>query len=126
MRFPLSTSAVNAKGSKVVSMWTRFSSLVHRVLLAVGIRNPLDYAPPALGPEVNHPFLSHSRLACCDHCGGGSRHAIHKTPWDPRRTLEVLGVVKFSEYYAHPEFRANLRPVPAGQADIRSQLESLQ
>ncbi len=98
-------------------MRTRFSSLWHRLLLALKIRDDRDYSPPGLGPEVNHPFRAHERLRCCEHCGGGARHAIHETPWDPRRTLEVLGAERFAEYAKSAEFRANLAAVPAGQTD---------
>jgi hypothetical protein len=62
----------------------------HRLLLFLGIRNEFDWAPPALGPEVNHPYIKHPELRCCMHCGGGPKHAIHQEPFDPRRTAEIL------------------------------------
>ena len=64
----------------------------HRFLCFLGIRNVYDWAPPALGPEVNHPYVKHLALQCCNYCGGGKFNAIHKAPFDPRRTREVLGV----------------------------------
>lgn len=72
-------------------MLMRMANFFHRALVLLGIRNDLDWAPPALGPEVNHPYMGHSLLQCCEHCGGGRLHAIHKPPYDPRRMEEVLG-----------------------------------
>ncbi len=62
----------------------------HRLLLFFGIRNDFDWAPPGLGPEVNHPFIAHGFLRCCLYCGGGSMHAIHREPYDLRRSQEVI------------------------------------
>lgn len=67
-------------------------SLWHRLLLFLGIRNEFDWAPPGLGPEVNHPYGQHPTLRCCEHCGGGLKHWIHRPPYDPRRTAEVLTI----------------------------------
>lgn len=64
----------------------------HRFLCFLGIRNEFDYAPPGLGPEVNHPYEQHAAVRCCVHCGGGELHAIHKTPYDPRRLAQILAV----------------------------------
>lgn len=49
----------------------------------------LETAPPALGPEVNHKYSQHATLQCCEHCGGGPKHAIHSEPFDPRRMAEI-------------------------------------
>jgi hypothetical protein len=64
----------------------------HRLLLFLHVRNEFDWAPPALGPEVNHPYIQHEALRCCMHCGGGWKHAIHQEPFDERRTAAILGV----------------------------------
>ena len=64
----------------------------HRLLLFLHLRNELDWAPPGLGPEVNHPYQEYERLPCCVHCGGGSKHAIHREPFDPRRMAEIEGL----------------------------------
>ena len=61
----------------------------HRLLLFLGVRNEFDWAPPGLGPEVNHPYHAHDSLQCCIYCGGGFRHPIHTEPWDGRRRLEI-------------------------------------
>ena len=34
-------------------------------------------APPAF-PDVSHAYVSHSKLACCVRCGGGSQNPIHQ------------------------------------------------
>jgi len=65
-----------------MGMWQRF-------LEFVGIRNPFDWAPPGLGPEVPHPYYRHEALRCCKYCGGGLHHAIHRAPFDVRRTWEI-------------------------------------
>jgi hypothetical protein len=62
----------------------------HRLLLFFGIRNEFAWAPPALGPEVNHPYMPHPQLNCCEHCGGGAKNPIHHEPFDARRTAEIL------------------------------------
>ena len=64
----------------------------HELLMFLGIRNEFDWAPPGLGPEVNHPYMPHPSLRCCEHCGGGSKHAIHREPYDPRRVAEILAM----------------------------------
>ena len=64
--------------------------MLHRILIALRIRREFDYAPPGLGPEVSHPYVQHVSLECCDHCGGGYRHDIHKPPFDERRTHEIM------------------------------------
>jgi len=69
-------------------MWRRSW---HSILCFFGVRNPFDWAPPGLGPEVNHPYMAHQTIQCCEHCGGGRHHAIHKPPYDPRRLAEILG-----------------------------------
>jgi hypothetical protein len=69
-------------------MLKRFS--FSRLLIFLGLRDPFDVVPPFC-PEVPHPFVKHPALNCCDHCGGGKLHAIHKPPYNPRRTAEVLG-----------------------------------
>lgn len=66
-------------------------SLWHRLLLFLGIRNEFDWAAPGLGPEVNHPYMPHPSLRCCEHCGGGRKNWIHRPPYDPRRVAEILG-----------------------------------
>lgn len=69
-----------------------FARVYHRILLKLRIRKAADWAGPELGPEVNHPyFAAPGAFACCEHCGGGRFHAIHKEPWDERRTREILG-----------------------------------
>jgi hypothetical protein len=60
----------------------------HRLLCLLSIRNEFDYAPP-FAPEVNHPYERDPVLECCQHCGGGRRHAIHSAPWDEKRTAEI-------------------------------------
>jgi hypothetical protein len=65
----------------------------HRLLLFLRIRSEFDWAPPALGPEVNHPYIQHPALMCCAHCGGGPKHAIHHEPFDARRTAEILATL---------------------------------
>jgi hypothetical protein len=69
----------------------KLKQIWHHWLCLVGIRNDVDWAPPALGPEVNHPYMAHALLQCCEHCGGGRLHGIHKPPYDARRLAEVLG-----------------------------------
>lgn len=64
----------------------------HRFLLFLRIRKYLDWAPPGLGPEVNHPYFEHSSSACCAHCGGGRLHKIHQPPYNVRRSAEVLAL----------------------------------
>jgi hypothetical protein len=66
----------------------------HRLLCFLRIRNEFDYAPPSLGPEVNHPYVKYSAAECCVHCGGGRLHAIHKRPYNPRRLEEVCGAAE--------------------------------
>jgi len=68
-------------------------SLWHRLMLFLCFRNELDRAPPGLGPEVNHPYMPHQTLPCCEHCGGGRKNPIHRPPYDPRRLAEMLGHV---------------------------------
>lgn len=63
----------------------------HRLLLFLRIRNEFDWAAPALGPEVNHPYMPHASLRCCEHCGGGRLNWIHRPPYDARRVAEILG-----------------------------------
>jgi hypothetical protein len=73
----------------------------HRLLLFLRLRNPLDWAPP-IGPEVSHPYVAHvvpegvkiPALNCCNFCGGGSRHKIHRPPFNARRASEVMGLAK--------------------------------
>lgn len=62
----------------------------HRLLLFLRIRDEMDWAPPCLGPEVQHPYYQHPTLRCCPNCGGGRLHAIHRPPFNERRTAEVL------------------------------------
>lgn len=64
----------------------------HRLLLLLHIRNEFDWAPPSLGPEVNHPYYQHEALRCCQHCGGGYKHAIHRKPYNERRAAEVEAI----------------------------------
>lgn len=64
-------------------------TLWHRLLCFLGIRNPFDWAPPGLGPEVPHPYFAEDCMQCCRHCGGGSRHKIHIPPFNPRRQAEI-------------------------------------
>ena len=64
----------------------------HRLLLFLHIRNEFDWAPNSLGPDVPHPYYQHETLKCCEHCGGGRLHAIHRQPWDTRRTQEVVAL----------------------------------
>lgn len=61
----------------------------HRLLLFLKIRNEFDWAPPGLGPEVNHPYQPYDKLPCCVHCGGGRLHPIHLEPFDARRMAEI-------------------------------------
>ena len=61
----------------------------HRLLLFLKIRNEFDWAFPAW-PEVNHPYMPHASLRCCEHCGGGRLNWIHRAPYDVRRTAEIL------------------------------------
>jgi hypothetical protein len=61
----------------------------HRLLLFLRIRNKFDWAFPGW-PEVNHPYMPHSSLRCCEHCGGGRFNWIHRPPYDPRRVAEIL------------------------------------
>lgn len=68
-----------------------FKRFWHQFLVLVGVRNDLEWAPPCLGPEVNHPYMAHALLQCCEHCGGGRKNTIHQPPYDPRRLAEVLG-----------------------------------
>ncbi len=65
-------------------------SLWHRLLCFLAFRNDFDWAPPGLGPEVNHPYFQADALRCCNYCGGGPRHAIHSKPYDKRRAAEVI------------------------------------
>lgn len=62
----------------------------HRLLLFLKIRNEFDWAFPAW-PEVNHPYMPHASLRCCEHCGGGRLNWVHRKPYDPRRVAEILG-----------------------------------
>lgn len=62
----------------------------HRLLCFLGVRNEFDWVPPGLGPEVNHPYFKHDALQCCNYCGGGQFHSIHKEPHNARRTAEIL------------------------------------
>lgn len=39
-----------------------------------------DYAPPAFGADVFHPYSEFENLGCCGRCGAGSKHAIHSDP----------------------------------------------
>lgn len=64
----------------------------HRLLIFLGIRNELDWSPPGLGPEVNHSYMPHQTLRCCEHCGGGRLNPIHKPPYDPRRMAQILSL----------------------------------
>jgi hypothetical protein len=89
----------------------------HRLLLFLHLRNEFDWAPPALGPEVNHPYVSHVDLRCCVHCGGGLKHAIHRKPWDARRAAEVLreAAIERAAALAHsPDVDAARVPYPKG------------
>jgi hypothetical protein len=61
----------------------------NRLLLLLRLRNEFDYAPPGLGPEVNHPYEQDARMRCCMHCGGGKKHKIHRQPWDEKRMAEI-------------------------------------
>lgn len=61
----------------------------HRLLLFLHLRNRLDWAPPALGPEVHHPYEKYERLPCCAHCGGGWRHSIHSEPFNEQRVADI-------------------------------------
>src|SRR5271166_3980631 len=72
----------------------------HRLLLLLRIRDRFDWAGPDLGPEVPHPYIQHPTLRCCKHCGGGKLNAIHKPPFNPRRSLEVLA--GYSRYPGEP------------------------
>jgi hypothetical protein len=74
-------------------------SLWHRILLFLAIRDEFDWAPPALGPEVNHPYMPHSALRCCEDCGGGCKHAIHRKPYDARRVAEIMAAVQSRSSY---------------------------
>ena len=71
----------------------------HRLLTFLGIRNQFDWAPPGLGPEVNHPYMPHAVIQCCEHCGGGQRHAIHQKPYDVRRVAEIMAMVQSRSAY---------------------------
>lgn len=71
-----------------------FGSLWHRLLLWLHIRNEFDWAPPGLGPAVNHPYGPYHKLPCCVYCGGGRFHPIHFEPFDPRRVAEIERVNK--------------------------------
>ncbi len=64
----------------------------HRLLVFLGLRNQFDYAPPGLGPEVNHPYFKHDALQCCNYCGGGPKHPIHSEPHNERRAAEVVAL----------------------------------
>ncbi len=64
----------------------------HQILLFLGVRDEFDWAPPCLGPEVNHPYFQHEALRCCDHCGGGWKHPIHQKPYNERREAEVMAI----------------------------------
>ena len=73
---------------------SRFSVLLvagwwHRLLLALHIRDEFDYAAPGLGPEVPHAYEKHPQLRCCEYCGGGRLHAIHRPPFDRQRMKEI-------------------------------------
>jgi hypothetical protein len=70
------------------------ASLWHRLLLWLHIRNELDWAPPGLGPEVNHPYEPYSKLPCCVHCGGGRWNEIHREPFNLGRLAEIERVNK--------------------------------
>lgn len=74
-------------------MKERLATLWHRLLCALAIRNEMEWAPPGLGPEVNHPYTPDDQIPwrCC-HCGGGEKHAIHRRPFDTRRYAEVLAL----------------------------------
>jgi hypothetical protein len=65
----------------------------HRLLVALAIRNEMEWVPPGLGPEVNHPYSADDQIPwrCC-HCGGGEKNPIHRKPFDPRRHAEVLQI----------------------------------
>jgi hypothetical protein len=71
----------------------------HRLLLLLRVRNQFDWAPPCLGPEVNHPYMPHLFLRCCEHCGGGRLHGIHEKPYDPRRLAEIMAIVQARSVY---------------------------
>jgi hypothetical protein len=65
-----------------------FARFWHTLLCSLGVRNALDYTPPAW-PEVKHPYYRADALQCCRHCGGGPLNAIHSRPFDERRAAEV-------------------------------------
>jgi hypothetical protein len=75
------------------SLKESLSGYWHRLLIALAIRNEMEWAPPGLGPEVNHPYTADYQISwrCC-HCGGGEKHPIHREPFDPRRHAEVLQI----------------------------------
>jgi hypothetical protein len=64
----------------------------NRLLLLLRLRNEFDYAPPGLGPEVNHAYEQDSKMRCCMHCGGGKKHKIHRQPWDEKRMAEIVAL----------------------------------
>jgi hypothetical protein len=87
----------------------------HRLLCFLRLRDEFDYAPPALGPEVNHQYEPHGVLRCCVHCGGGCLHAIHRKPFDAHRMAQIAqakqqktGSAAMSDYRRwldnHPEW----------------------
>jgi len=47
--------------------------------LPLSITDP-DYAPPAFGADVFHPYQPFEDLNCCGRCGAGSKHSIHTDP----------------------------------------------
>jgi hypothetical protein len=75
------------------SLKESLSGYWHRLLIALAIRNEMEWAPPGLGPEVNHPYTADDQIPwrCC-HCGGGAKNPIHREPFDPRRHAEVLQI----------------------------------
>ncbi len=91
----------------------------HRLLCFLRIRKDIEWAPPALGPEVNHPYFKYSAAECCEHCGGGKRHPIHKRPYDSRRLEEVcsLALGKLRKYPGEP------LPNPENPAAVKAYIE---
>jgi len=100
----------------------------HRLLCFLRLRDDLDYGPP-IGPEVPHPYMPHVAtmaarpgqqpvtLRCCEHCGAGQKHAIHRPPYDNTRLAKIFGP---SSDIADVQIgRVNLRlgPLPAGLQD---------
>jgi len=94
----------------------------HRLLIFLGIRNEFDWAEACLGPEVPHPYVQHSSLQCCEHCGGGRLNRIHRPPYNTRRMAEILGASPpRPDVLNNPPYPMQGRPQSPGS--VRSYIE---